>query len=373
MGFEQDHDLSEVKELFTPVQLGSVHAENRIVLAPLTRRRSGEDGVPGELVAEYYRQRASTGMIITEGTWPISEGRTWIGQPGIETREQQKAWAHVAEVVHDAGGKIAMQIMHGGRVSHPLITGTGRIVSPSATAGPNPIQIPGGAKADPPVAQALTVAEIKTIITQFVDASYRAMDAGLDAVQLHGANGYLINQFFSPAANLRTDSYGGSPTERARFAIELTEAAANAIGAENLGVRVSPGSSIQGMNEFDEAETLATYLAFAEGIGHLGLGSFDVLHQDPGGHLVQELRRAAGAPLIANTGFEAPTTRTQAAAIIANGWADAVAVGRALIPNPDLVRRWREQLPEEPVTDEVIAGYYTGGAAGYTDYRGYEG
>lgn len=170
------HTAPKARALFEPVDFGAVHANNRIVLAPLTRLRSGEEGVPGDLVVEYYRQRASTGMILTEGTWPVREGRTWIGQPGIETAEQLRGWTRVADAVHAVGGSIAMQIMHGGRVSHPALTGTGRIVAPSRTAGPNPIRIPH--KVEPPVAQALTIDEIRLTIRQFVDAAKRARTPG---------------------------------------------------------------------------------------------------------------------------------------------------------------------------------------------------
>lgn len=357
---------ASASDLFGPVQLGAVQARNRIVLAPLTRLRSGNEGIPGDLLVEYYRQRASTGMIITEGTWPVREGRTWIGQPGIETASQQQGWARVADAVHAVGGSIAMQIMHGGRVSHPELTGTGRIVAPSATAGPNLIRIPH--KADPPVADALTAEEIRLTIRQFVDAAKRAMDAGMDAVEIHGANGYLVHQFFSPAANHRTDVYGGSPRNRARYAIDLAEATVAAIGADRVGVRVSPAHLIQGMNETDADLTWETYSTFTEAMRPLGLGFLHVLHQDPSSALVRHLRQSAGAPLIANTGFGTPTTRSEAAWVVRGGFADAVSVGRALIANPDLVRRWRDDLPENTPDPSTFSTYYAGGPRGYTDY-----
>lgn len=350
--------------LFESVDFGAVRARNRIIMAPLTRLRADEEGVPGDLLVEYYRQRASTGMILTEGTWPISEGRTWIGQPGIETSAQQDGWARVTEAVHSKGGKIAMQIMHGGRVSHPVLTGTGRIVSPSATAAPNPIRIPNG-KTTPPVAHELTIDEIQQVVGQFVDAAHRALEAGMDAVELHGANGYLIHQFFSPASNLRTDSYGGTAAKRARFAIEIVKAVVEAVGADRTGIRLSPAHAVNGVDETDPAATWETYNAFAEEVSGLDLAFLHVLHHDPSGALVQHLRQTVGAPLISNTGFGPLTTRDEAECIITERYADAVAVGRPLIANPDLVERWKYEITENAPDPST---FYVGGARGYTDY-----
>lgn len=355
----------DASALFTPVALGALELPNRLVMAPLTRLRAGkDDGVPGDLAVEHYRQRASLGLIVTEGTWPVREGRTWYGQPGIETAEQQAGWARVADAVHAEGGLIAMQIMHGGRISHPELTGTGRIVSADASASPNPIRIAEG-KVDAPVAAALTTDEVREVIDGFVAAARRAIDAGMDAVELHGANGYLIHQFLAPASNHRDDQYGGSPENRARLAIEVVMAVAAEIGAERTGIRLSPEHNIQGAMETDAEETLRTYRALAEGIAPLGIAFVDVLHADPAGELVQMIREVSGVPIIANTGFGIITTRQEAARLIADDLADAVGVGRAAIANPDLARRWREGLGEnepDPTT------FYTDAAEGYTDY-----
>lgn len=358
-------EAPEVSALFTPVSLGALELRNRLVMAPLTRLRAGkDDGVPGDLAVEYYRQRASMGLIVTEGTWPVREGRTWYGQPGIETAEQQAGWARVADAVHAEGGLIAMQIMHGGRVSHPELTGTGRIVSADASAGSNPIRIAEG-KVDPPVAEALTTDEVRKVIDGFVAAARRAVDAGMDAVELHGANGYLIHQFLAPASNHREDEYGGSPENRARLAVEVVTAVAAEIGAERTGIRLSPEHNIQGALETDPAETMRTYRALAEGIAPLRIAFVDVLHADPTSELVQMIREVSGAPLIANTGFGIITTRQEAARLVADGLADAVGVGRAAIANPDLARRWREGLGEN---EPDPATFYSDGAEGYTDY-----
>lgn len=350
--------------LFTRVRMGRLELPNRLVMAPLTRLRSGVDGVPDEVVVEHYRQRASMGLIVTEGTWPVQEDRTWFGQPGIETPAQVAGWRRVADAVHAAGGRIAMQVMHGGRVSHPEVTGTGRIVSASATATPGLVRVTSG-KVPAPVAHALSGEEIPQVVAQYVAAAERAVEAGMDAVELHGANGYLIHQFLSPASNHRTDAWGGTPARRARFAIDVTRAVAQAIGADRTGIRLSPEHVVQGMDETAAEATLETYATFAEAVAPLGLAFIDILHAHPAGALVQGIRRLSRAPIIANTGFATPTTRQEARWIVEENLAEAVGVGRAAIANPDLVRRWRDDLPEnapDPLT------FYDGGPHGYIDY-----
>lgn len=350
--------------LLTPIRLGTVELSNRLVMAPLTRLRCGTEGIPDDVVVEYYRQRASTGMILTEGTWPVPEGRSWVGQPGIVTARQAAAWGKVARAVHAEGGRIAMQIMHGGRLSHPEITGTGRVVSASATAGPSPARTADG-KTDSPTAHELTEAEIHQVIRGFAEGARRAVEAGMDAVEIHGANGYLIHQFLAPSTNLRDDGWGGSPARRARFAIEVTRAVARAVGADRTGIRLSPENSIQGIDETDAQEVRETYATWAAAVAPLGLAFVDVLHHDPGCFLVQEIRRISGAPLVVNTGFDAPSTREGLEKLLDQRLADAVGVGRPLIANPDLLRRWREGLPE----NEPDPGtFYEGGERGYTDY-----
>ncbi|WP_296102677.1 alkene reductase [uncultured Corynebacterium sp.] len=350
--------------LFTPLRLGEMELPNRIVMAPLTRLRASTDGMPTSLMTTYYRQRASMGLIVTEGTWPVLEGRTWIGQPSISTTKQVDGWKRIADAVHDAGGRIAMQIMHGGRVSHPSLTLSGRVVAPSAIAGPYPIRTPGG-KAQAPIPHTLLENEIRQLVEQFVAASRRAIDAGMDAVELHGANGYLIHQFFSPAANRRHDTYGGSAENRARFAIEVTRAVAREIGGSRTAIRLSPANPIQAMDEFNQADVQETYCSYARAVAPLGLAFLDILHEDPKGSLVQAIRQYAGSPLIVNTGFQHLTTRESAIAQMASGAGDAIGVGRAAIANPDLVDRWKAEYPLN-VPDQMT--FYTPGAHGYTDY-----
>lgn len=353
--------------LYAPVAFGSHELKNRIVMAPLTRIRAETDGTPNAMMRDYYAQRADFGMIITEGTWPIQEGRTWGRQPGIQTQEHINAWREITDEVHERGGKIIMQVMHGGRISHPEHTGTGRTVAPSALVAPDPIRISSG-KVDPVVPHALTPEELPAIIEQFVAGARNAMAAGMDGVQLHSANGYLLHEFLAPTANHRTDHYGGTPENRARFVIEVVTAVAAAIGAENTGIRVSPEHNIQGAVEDDREDVLATYTALARGLAPLGLAHVEVVHHEPEGHLVQTLREEVNAPVILNTGFKSFTTREVAEGLVDKQATDAVSVGRLALANPDLVQRWQLDAPlNEPNPDT----FYVGEERGYTDYPVY--
>jgi N-ethylmaleimide reductase len=351
-------------DLFAPVSLGDLQLANRVVMAPLTRLRSGDAGVPGELVAEHYAQRASVGLIITEGTYPNAESRAYPGQPGIVTDEQAKGWRRVAEAVHARGGRIVMQLMHSGRVSHPDVTGTDRIVAPSAIAIQGEVRT-SAAKLPYPVPHALTTEEARATLADFVAAAERAVVAGLDGVEIHSANGYLLHQFLSPASNQRTDEFGGSPENRARFVVEVATAVAAAIGAGRVGIRISPEHNIQDALETDAADVRATYDALVDGLRPLGLAYLSVLHKEPAGELVQDLRRRFDGPLIANSGFSSPTTRDEAVRLIEGTHAEAVAVGRLVIANPDLVERWSGEHPENVPNPGT---FYADGAEGYIDY-----
>lgn len=355
--------------VFEPAAFGALPLSNRVVMAPLTRTRADDDGVPTETMAEYYRQRAGQGLIITEGTWPVAEGMSYPGQPGIVTSAQIAGWRRIADTVHEAGGTIVMQLMHGGRVGHPDISGQPRVVAPSALAAPGETHTPVG-KARMPIAHALTLEEIPQVVEQFAQAARNAVAAGLDGVEVHGANGYLVHEFLSPVSNVRDDRYGGSPENRARFAVEVTAAVAAAIGGERTGIRLSPQHNIQGVLEEDDADAHATYLAVAEGLAPLGLAFVDVLSADPTSELVQGIRRASGAPFIVNTGFSVPTTFAAAEELVTGGWADAVAAGRPVIANPDLVVRWRE---EAELNEPRPALFYGRTAEGYTDYPALDG
>ncbi|PWC06514.1 alkene reductase [Mycetocola zhujimingii] len=351
-------------DLFSPVSLGDLHLANRIVMAPLTRVRSGEDGVPGDLVVEHYAQRATLGLIISEGVYISEESRAFWGQPGIVTDAQVAAWRKVTDAVHAEGGRIVMQLMHGGRVSHTAITRTDRIVAPSAIAINGEVRTPQG-KAPFPVPHALTADELTTVRDEFVAAAVRAIEAGFDGVEVHSANGYLLHEFLSPASNQRDDAFGGSPENRAAFVIDVTKAVADAVGAGRVGIRVSPSHNIQDALETDQADVAATYGALMDGLKPLGLAYLSVLHNEPTGDLVQGLRTRFGGKLIANSGFGTVTTRDEAIALIDSSHADAVAIGRMAIANPDLVARWQGEHPENQPNPGT---FYGDGALGYTDY-----
>ena len=354
--------------LFSPMTLGELELPNRLVMAPLTRVRSGKEGIPGPLVVEHYRQRASLGLIVSEGTYPSHAGRGFPGQPGLVTDEQLKGWANVTAAVHAEGGRIFAQVMHAGRVTHQDTTGGYEVVAPSAIAIDGETRTYEGKKAFP-VPRALATEELPGIVQEFVTASRKAVEAGFDGVELHSANGYLLHEFLTPAANQRDDVYGGSPENRARFVIEVTQAVVEAIGADRVGIRISPEHNVQGALELDAADVRATYAHLVDALAPLKLAYLSILHKDPTSELVQDLRARFNGTFLINTGFGIVTTRDEATALVADGHADAVVVGRPAIANPDLVRRWREGLP---VNEANPATFYTDGAEGYTDYPAYQ-
>jgi N-ethylmaleimide reductase len=351
-------------DLFSPVSLGDLRLSNRIVMAPMTRMRSGVAGVPDALVAKYYAQRASVGLIITEGTFTSYESRSYLGSPGIVTDEQQEGWRGVSEAVHARGGLIVMQLMHGGRASHTSITGTDRIVAPSPIAIDGQARTPTGKMAYP-IPHPLTRAELSAVRQEFVDAAGRAIKAGFDGVELHSANGYFLHQFLSPASNQRDDAYGGTPERRARFVIEVARAVSEEIGAGRVGIRISPMNDVLDLHETDLDDVTATYSRLIDGIEPLGLAYLSALHREPSGALVQTLRERFGGPFIANSGFGSITTRDEALALVEGAHADAVAVGRLVLSTPDLVERWKGSHPENQPNSET---YYGPGSEGYTDY-----
>ncbi|MFC5928743.1 alkene reductase [Cryobacterium melibiosiphilum] len=351
-------------KLFSPLNLGDIELPNRVIMAPLTRTRSGALGIPGPLVVEHYTQRATLGLIVSEGTYPSHAGQGYGGQPGLVTPEQLAGWKTVTDSVHAAGGRIFAQVMHAGRVSHSDTNGGYEVVAPSAIAIVGETRTSTG-KQPYPVPHAITTAELPGVLAEFVQASTDAIAAGFDGVEIHGANGYLLHEFLSPASNVRDDTYGGTPANRARFVAEVTIAVAAAIGAGKVGIRISPEHNIQDALETDAADVLATYGALVDALAPLDLAYLSVLHADPTGALVQELRTRFAGTFIVNSGFGEITTREEALAIVRDGHADAVVVGRPAIANPDLVRRWREDLP---VNAPNAATFYGDGAVGYTDY-----
>lgn len=355
--------------LFEPLDLGRLTLPNRVTMAALTRSRAGRDGVPTQLHETYYLQRASLGLIVTEGVFPAVRCRTFPGQAGIETPEQIAGWRRVADAVHEAGGRIFMQVMNGGRLSHASLQDGAEPVAPSALASGTAVRDFESRK-ECPVPRALDSSELPGIVEQFRQAARNAIDAGLDGVEIHGANGYLLHQFLSPNSNHREDAYGGSPENRYRLVEEIVRAVAGEIGADRVALRLSPQNNIQGIEERDADDVLATYGGLLDATADLGLAYVSFLHADPTGELISELSSRARANgrtrIILNSGFGHVTQREEAETLVQHG--DAVAVGRLVISNPDLVRRWKEQLPVAAPDEST---FYTGGERGYTDYPFY--
>jgi N-ethylmaleimide reductase len=350
-------------DLFEPFRVKSWDLPSRLVMAPLTRNRATAGMVPGDLAVEYYAQRASAALIVTEGTQPSAVGQGYLDTPGIHTPEQVAGWRRVADAVHANGGRIVVQLMHVGRIAHPDNKGGLETVAPSALAAPDAMFTADGMKPFP-VPRALETDEIPGIVADFVHAARCAVEAGLDGVEVHAANGYLVHQFLAPGSNQRTDEYGGSPENRARLAVEVTRAVAEAIGPERVGIRISPAHNIQGATEEDPADLASTYGALIDGIAPLGIAYLSVL-ADPSLDMVQRLRKDFGGVLVANDGFGEITTRERAQAVLDADLADLVAVGRLFLANPDLPQRWQRGAGlNEPDPDT----FYGGGAEGYTDY-----
>ena len=350
-------------DLFEPTTFGALHLANRIVMAPLTRNRAGSGQAPGPMNATYYGQRASAGLIVTEGTQPSAVGQGYPNTPGIHSREQVEGWRLVADAVHAGGGQVVVQLMHAGRVTHPDNTGGLESVAPSAVAAPGQMITATGPK-DYVVPRALVIDELPDIVAEFVLAARNAIDAGLDGVELHGANGYLLHQFLGDTSNTRTDAYGGSPANRARFVIEVARAVGDAIGADRVGIRISPAHGIQGVDESDPADVAATYGALIDGLVPLNLAYLHVL-ADPRSDLIRDLHHRFGGPLIVNDGFSSVTDKESAQGFLDENLGDAVAVGRMFLANPDLPRRW--QIGAE-LNQPVQKTFYGGDERGYTDY-----
>ncbi|MCR5914266.1 HAD-IA family hydrolase [Corynebacterium sp. zg254] len=370
--------------LFTPLDLPDHRLANRVTMAALTRQRAGEDGVPTDLHVRYYSQRASAGLIVTEGTFPAFSSRAFPGQAGIANEEQQAGWATVAEAVHAADGTIFMQIMHGGRLSHPDLLRGVQPEAPSAVASGTQVHT-FNAKVDAALPRAVTHEDMDRIVEEFVAGARRAIDAGLDGVEIHGANGYLLHQFLSPESNLRTDNYGGSPENRARFVVRVVRAVAEEIGAGRTALRISPEHNIQGALEPDRADVIATYGALLKGMEDLDLAYISLLHKDAAGIFDAEasacdaaqsevtdlpawIRQEYRGRLISNTGFGELTQLDEAQIIVHSGRADAVAVGRLFIANPDLPQRWEHGWE---LNEPDSSTFYKGGERGYTDYPAY--
>ena len=350
--------------LFDPIQLGDIPAANRIFMSPLTRGRATADPVPTALMIDYYRQRAGAGLIISEGTGVSREGLGWPAAPGLWTDEQVEAWKPVTDAVHQAGGRIVAQIWHMGRLARPDVIGM-QPLSSSATRAPyHKEPNPYGE------ARAATLDDIRRAQDDYATAARNAIRAGFDGVQLHGANGYLIDQFLRDGVNLRDDEYGGSPENRIRFMREAVARVCDAIGAGRTGIRLSPNGETQGA---DDSDPESVFVPAARALDELGIAFLELREQGPEGtfgkthvpKLSPQIRQAFRGPLVLNQDY----SLEQGQADVAQGRADAIAWGRAFIANPDLPDRFRrgaEVAKDNPRT------WYTAGPEGYTDYPALE-
>ncbi len=358
-----------MSKLFESVQIGAIGAPNRVVMAPLTRGRATRDHVPTPIMVDYYRQRAGAGLIISEATGISRQGLGWPYAPGIWSDEQVAAWQPVTQAVHDAGGRIIVQLWHMGRQVHSSVTGE-QPVSSSATATAGEAHTYEG-KAPFETARPLTLEEIPGLIDTYVTAARNAIRAGFDGAQIHAANGYLIDQFLRDNANFRTDQYGGSIENRVRLLAEVTQAVVDAIGADKVSVRLSPNGDSQGVNDSNPGPLFAHAAEVLNAIGIASLelrepgekgtfGATDVPRQSP------LIRQHFKGPLILNSDYD----KTRAQADLDSGLADAISFGRPFMANPDLVERLESDAPLNPI--KGMETWYGPGEDGYTNYPALE-
>jgi N-ethylmaleimide reductase len=351
--------------LFSETTLGPLKLQNRLVMSPMTRSRA-IGNVPNDLMVEYYRQRASAGLIITEGTSPSPNGLGYPRIPGIYSPAQTTGWKAVTDAVHTRGAKIFIQFMHTGRVGHPLNLPAGaKVVGPSAVSAAGEMFTDAEGMKPNAAPVAMTEADIKTAIDEFAQAAKNAVAAGFDGVELHGANGYLLEQFIRPNSNRRTDAYGGSIEGRARFVLEAAKVVIAAIGKDKVGIRLSPYGVFNDMPTYPEMEADYTYLA--KQLNALGLVYVHLVdHSSMGAPTVPQsiketFRREFKRNLILSGGYDAERAESDLAA----GKCDLIAVGKPFLANPDLVKRWKAKLA---VNAPDMSTFYTPGPKGYTDY-----
>ncbi len=345
--------------LFEPLILGKLSLSNRIVMAPMTRSRANIDGVIGELTATYYAQRASAGLLISEGTIPSAMGKGYVRIPGIYSPDQIVGWKRVTNAVHSAGGHIFLQIMHCGRIAHPqLLPGGAQSVAPSAILPNVKTWIDGVGMVPLETPRALETSEIPSIIEEFRQATVNALAAGFDGVELHAASGYLPMQFLSSSTNHRTDQYGGSAVNRSRFVLEALTAMVSVAGADKVGIKISPAMPFNDLTDENPAETYST---LANAIGGLGIAYLHVAQTalTPDFHAI--LRPLFTGPYLVGAGL----TKESATALLASGQADGAVFGVAFIANPDLPARFASHAP---LATPDASTFYTPGAQGYTDY-----
>jgi N-ethylmaleimide reductase len=353
--------------LLRPARLADTDLPNRLVIAPMTRNRAEPSGVPSELMAEYYAQRASAGLIIAEASTPSGVGRTYPDTAALYSSEHTEGWRRVNRRVAEAGGRMFVQIQHGGRVGHPDTSGLTPL-APSPIALPEPIHTPTGRQ--PAVTpRQMDQADIDATVADFAAAARRAVEAGFLGVEVHAANGYLLHQFLTPGTNRRRDAYGGTPENRMRFVLEVVQAVVAEIGPDRVGVRVSPGNTANGIAETDE-DIAALYPELAARLDALGPVYLHVAFADPDSSVWKLIRSRwtrtlIGNPVLPGGGIPADGGRDAAERMLRAG-ADLVALGRPFLANPDLVERIRTGAPVNPVRDRYLM--YVGGATGYTDY-----
>ncbi len=347
--------------LFSPLQIGALTLPNRFILAPLTRTRAGMEHLPNDLMAEYYAQRATGGLLITECTMVTLGTSAFVAEPGVYSAEQMEGWKKTTAAVHAKGGRIFMQIWHAGRAAHPDINGGKASVSSSAIAIDGDIHTPNG-KVPNAVPQALSTDEIAAIVADFVQGAKNAIAAGFDGVEVHGANGYLIDQFLRDGANKRTDAYGGSLENRARFLFEVLTAVTAAIGADRVGLRLSPLNSYNSMVDSDPVGLIAF---LADKLNAFNLAYLHVMRADFFGvqkaDVMPVAREKYKGVLIGNMGY----SPEEAESAITEGKLDAVAFGTAFLANPDLPARVQAKAA---LNAPDATTFYTPGPVGYTDY-----
>jgi N-ethylmaleimide reductase len=353
--------LIPVVTAFDPIQIGELTLPNRIAMAPMTRSRATGPGLATDLMARYYAQRASAGLIITEGIQPSVVGQGYPNTPGLHTSNQVMSWRTVTEAVHGSGGRIYAQLLHTGRIGHPDLLPDGLMpVAPSAVAAHGRVFTPNGIK-ELPTPRQLSTAEVAATVHDFAEAARNAIDAGFDGVEVHGANGYLVHQFLSAATNLRSDQWGGSIPNRIRFIVEVLHAIAEAIGATRTALRISPGNPFNDMKEPDAA---ATYFALVEQLRPMGLA---YLHAVEVGDsvLTNALRTRYRGTFMLNPHTDPQPTGSAELGLIEDGTADLISYGALFLANPDLPRRLARGGPfNSPHRDT----FYGGTERGYTDY-----
>ena len=357
-------------KLFKPEMVGSIAVGNRIVMAPMTRSRA-IGNIPNALMAEYYRQRSGAGLIITEGTSPSPNGLGYARIPGIFSDQQVEVWKKTTSAVHHSWGKIVVQLMHTGRISHPLNMSAGaRILAPSAIKATGQMWTDAKQLQDFPVPHAMTADDLVSTKAEFVSAAKNAMQAGFDGVELHSANGYLLEQFLSPISNIRNDNYGGTFENRCRFVLEVVCAVADAIGKDKTGIRLSPYGVASDMPHYPEIGTTYNYLseelsnldiAYVHLVDHSAMGAPEVPAK-----LKKQIRSIFKNTIILSGGYD----KERAENDISSGLGDLIAFGRPFINNPDLVDRYKNNWPLS--TDLKMDLFYTADEKGYTDYPPYK-